>query len=425
MAKGAPGDMSFAGGPQMAAAPPVDIPPPPPMPPPPPQMQPPPQQMPLQSVPRTGDAFEFLRSDPRYQDLRRAGAPPLSPEDIKQVILHDYGAANANPANFSPYHISVDPSGRIYERYGPGERAPHAYRSNPQAYGVSYAGPVGATPTPEAMDALRFVAGGLRSNNPNLEFLGHGEAYNRTAGTPQQASRDGRSLTEASWRSGLFENPPAGPQQTAGLAPIPIGQPPPASVAQAPPAPLANRSLTNYAGSVPQDGVQVASTSPAIPQSVSPPPPRSVPATDPSRLYQGFPRTMPGRPPSDQLWANKNPQQRYDTVQKLFNLPQQPPDGMDHYSYTGQVPPGSQIPQPPAPPAPPPPMLEAAGKRGGPEPWKPNWNAGLRMMAAVKPPTSQGLLPQAGIPPASPPPPRAPWQAARGMNRFKSAFPTA
>jgi hypothetical protein len=380
-------------------------------------------QMPLQSVPPQGDAFEFMRGDPRYQDLRRPGAPSLSPENVKQIILHDYGAANANPANFSPYHISVDPSGRIYERYGPNERAPHAYRSNPQAYGVSYAGEVGATPTPEAMDSLRFVTGGLRGGNPNLEFLGHGEAYNRTAGTPQQASRDGRQLSEASWRNQLLENPAGSPALTAGMPPVPVGQPPPGP--QQAPAPMANRSLVAAAGLAPPQAppaappTRVASTAPMAPA------PRVIPTTDPSALYR-FPRAMPGRPPQDQLWGNKNPTQRYDTVQKLFNLPPQPPDAMDHYSYTGQVPPGSQIPQGPAPPVTSrSPMIEAAGKPGGTPPWKPNWNAGLRMMSAVRPPQAQGLLPQAGIPPAGLPPPRAPWQAARGMARFKSAFPTA
>lgn len=421
MAKGAPGDMSFAGGgPPPMAMPPVDIapPPPPPQPPPPPvQMQP---TIPSGPVKVNPDSFAFMRSDPRYVDLRQPGAAPLNPVDVNQVILHDYGAANANPANFSPYHISVDPSGRIYERYDHNQRAPHAYRSNPQAYGLSYADRVGATPTPEAMDSLRFVARGLRDQNPNLEFPSHGEAYNRTRGTPTQASRQGRGLDEASWRTGLFDQQP----QVATAPQAPPG-----------PAPMANRSLVAAAGLAPPQAppaappTRVASSAPMVPQA---PAPRIIPTSDPSALTR-FPRAMPGRPPNNQLWNNQNPTQRWDTLNRTFDMPQQPPDGMDHYSQMGMLPAGTQArpdpvltPRPPG--AAPPstsPMIEAAGKRGGQEPWKPNWNAGLRMMSAVRPPQAQGLLPQAGIPPPPMPQPRAPWQAARGMARFKSAFPTA
>jgi hypothetical protein len=201
------------------------------------------------------DPFDFLRLDPRYRyigpidsgptkappsdDLQRIyPRPPVAPgrgldaANIGDVILHDYGGY-ANPRNFAPYHISVTPEGEILERYGSNERAPHAFGMNPHSWGVSYAGPVGSTPTPEAMSALQSVAGGLRASNPNLRFRGHGEAFQDTRGTPLQASRDGRMLAEASWRNQLFDQPQQPPSMSRFL--MAEGQPPPAPQPQPPP----------------------------------------------------------------------------------------------------------------------------------------------------------------------------------------------
>lgn len=391
MAKGAPGDMAgpmMAGGPQVAAAPPIDVPPPPP-----PQMQPPPPvQMPPQSAPRT-DGLTTIRAP--------SGAPmTVSAADAArfQGLVNDLQAAG----------IRIDPaqSGGYNPRNIRGTNTPSQHASG-RAVDLNWSdNPVGGRP------------GG--ADDPTAQF--------NVIPTDLARTLAGRHGLE--W-GGDWRNPdPMHFQVARGAAPAP---------------PLQQRSITNYAGAAPQPGgMQVASTAPMVPQAqprpAGPPQPRTVTPTDPMAL-RNMPRTMPGTPPSSQLWGNQNPTQRWDTLNRTFDMPAQSPDGMDHYSQTGLLPQGMQARPDPAlvPPSAPgqrPPTQErpptqapmiASGPQKAPpgaEPWKPNWNAGMRMMAAVRPPQAQGLLPQAGIPPALPPPPRAPWKAAQGFSRFNPAFKT-
>lgn len=143
----------------------------------------------------------------------------------RYLVLHDYGGTPRNADGvFNPYHALVFPDGSIRYRYPSdpyGQTAPHAFRMNPESIGLSYAGQVGSTPTPEAMATLRSEYGRIRERFPGIEPLGHGEAYARTRGTPQQASRDGRDLVEASWRANLASDAPAStPQLVSGPTPI-------------------------------------------------------------------------------------------------------------------------------------------------------------------------------------------------------------
>ena len=163
-----------------------------------------------------------------------AGSTPQQPQqDLKpsptgwkpnHVIYHDYGG---NPKNedgvFNPYHALVFPDGSIRYRnpndpYG--QKAPHAYKMNSDAIGLSYAGPVGSEPTPQALETLRRENARIQQMFPGIKGMGHGEAYQATKGTNRQASRDGRDLVEASWRSNLGAQ-----QQAAQQAPqAPMGQ---------------------------------------------------------------------------------------------------------------------------------------------------------------------------------------------------------
>ena len=147
----------------------------------------------------------------------------------KTLVLHDYGGRPKNSDGmFNPYNALVFPDGSVRYRdpsnpYG--TTAPHAYKLNPTSVGLSYAGPVGSTPTPQAMDTLRAERDKIVAQHPGLETLSHGEAYQKTAGGPQQASRDGRGLDEASWRTRLnwspydIDNDP-NPPELGGAAPI-------------------------------------------------------------------------------------------------------------------------------------------------------------------------------------------------------------
>ena len=112
----------------------------------------------------------------------------------------------------------------------------------------------------------------------------------------------------------------------------------------APAPPLQQRSITNYAGAAPSPvapPVQVASSAPTIVPAPRPPQQRSTPATNVTDLAR-FPRAMPGRIPTEQLWRNQSPTQKWDTLNRTFDMPPQPPDGMDHYTQTGLLPPGTQ-----------------------------------------------------------------------------------
>lgn len=150
------------------------------------------------------------------------------------LIYHDYGGTPTNTEGvFNPYHALVFPDGSIRYRnpqYPYGSKAPHAYRLNGEAIGLSYAGPVGSTPTPEALETLRRENAKLQQMFPGIKGMGHGEAFEATKGTPRQASRDGRELMEASWRASLAGEPMAGPNVPSE------------------PVPMQNRGLTTFAG---------------------------------------------------------------------------------------------------------------------------------------------------------------------------------
>lgn len=157
------------------------------------------------------------------------------------LVMHDYGGTPANGHGmFNPYHALVFPDGSIKYRNPEnpyGQAAPHAYKLNPQSIGLSYAGKVGSQPTPEAMATLRKEAQSIGEMFPGIQPMSHGEAFAATKGTPLQASRDGRGLDEASWRSNLVYGPPAPGQATATAG---------ASV------PVSDRSITSFAGMTPK-----------------------------------------------------------------------------------------------------------------------------------------------------------------------------
>lgn len=139
------------------------------------------------------------------------GAPPQRPAggfSPQYLVLHDYGGTPKT--SFNPYHALVMPDGsvRYRDQQNPyGAPAPHAFKLNPVSVGLSYGGQVGATPTPQAMDALRAERAKIAAQFPGIKTLSHGEAYQQTAGGPQQASRDGRGIDEASWRTRLDWSP--------------------------------------------------------------------------------------------------------------------------------------------------------------------------------------------------------------------------
>ena len=165
-----------------------------------------------------------------YADGGRVGFNP------KYLVLHDYGG---NPANldgvFNPYHVLVFPDGSKRYRYPDdpyGRKAPHAFRLNPESVGISYAGDVGSQPTAAAMETLRNEAKAVADMFPGIEAMGHGEAFQATRGTTRQASRDGRDIEEASWRSNILYGPPAPGQTQVASAPVPMSK----------------RGLTSFAG---------------------------------------------------------------------------------------------------------------------------------------------------------------------------------
>lgn len=156
---------------------------------------------------------------PFTQYARGGSAAPAGPGGFqpKYLLLHDYGG---NPRNedsvFNPYHALVFPDGSVRYRNPSnpyGQPAPHAFKLNPLSVGLSYAGPVGSMPTPEAMAKLNSERDAILKQYPGLKILSHGEAYQQTRGTSQQASRDGRGLDEARWRSSL--GGPIPPQNAA------------------------------------------------------------------------------------------------------------------------------------------------------------------------------------------------------------------
>lgn len=187
------------------------------------------------------------------------------------LIMHDYGGTPKNRDGvFNPYNALVFPDGSVRYRNPAnpyGEKAPHAFRMNPRSVGLAYAGPVGSRPTDAALEALRREYGRVRETHPNIKPLSHGEAYQKTRGTPLQASRAGRSLDEASgWRTEVLRNAGivnAAPSQPAASAPSAsppsfggvglassalANTPPPAQPELSAPVPISQRGITSYAG---------------------------------------------------------------------------------------------------------------------------------------------------------------------------------
>ena len=178
----------------------------------------------------------------------------------RNLIFHDYGGTPQNADGvFNPYHALVFPDGKIRYRNPANPYAapaPHAYKLNPASIGLSYAGPVGSTPTPEALNALKQEYQRIKSLFPDIEALSHGEAYQRTKGTPQQASRLGRGLDEASWRTILLGTgaAPAGltPPQPQQAPPPPVSARPAQGAPMTPQAPQSPQ-LPAYTGATPND----------------------------------------------------------------------------------------------------------------------------------------------------------------------------
>lgn len=159
----------------------------------------------------------------------------------KRIILHDYGGTPENKDGvFNPYHTLVFPDGTVRYRnpndpYG--EAAPHAYQQNNEAIGLSYAGPVGSRPTPEAMKALQQEYERIQGRYGELPSLGHGEAFEMfTKGHPfARPSKDGREWQEAAWRGNVTDMSRV---PEAGLQPLSLLPEQPTAVATYNPAPL-------------------------------------------------------------------------------------------------------------------------------------------------------------------------------------------
>lgn len=152
-------------------------------------------------------AFAGLGKQPEPQQ-QASGFKP------NYLILHDYGGSPKNQDGvFNPYHALVFPDGSVRYRNQEnpyGAPAPHAYRLNPQSVGLSYAGAVGSTPTEAALASLRAEKQRIEGMFPGIKVMSHGEASQQTAGGPQQASKLGRGLDEASWRSQMAGPTPYG-----------------------------------------------------------------------------------------------------------------------------------------------------------------------------------------------------------------------
>lgn len=123
------------------------------------------------------------------------------------LLFHDYGVPKVGMDWDNPYHALVYPDGTVRYRNPAnpyGQAAPHAYRMNPHSIGLSYAGPVGATPTAPAMRALQAEREKILELFPGLKELTHGQAYQQFGkGSPMQASKFGRGLDEATWMANL------------------------------------------------------------------------------------------------------------------------------------------------------------------------------------------------------------------------------
>ena len=159
------------------------------------------------------------------------GNNPFQPE---YLILHDYGGSPGATPSFNPYHTLVS-GGRVNYRDAKnpyGKPAPHAYKLNPKSIGLSWGGKVGGMPSKEEFALIKQEYDAIKKQFPNIKVMSHGEAYQQTRGTGQQASRAGRGLEEASWRKFLQGDVPYEPGTVTPAGPTPMGQ----------------RSLTAYAG---------------------------------------------------------------------------------------------------------------------------------------------------------------------------------
>ncbi len=148
---------------------------------------------------------------------------PFQPE---YLILHDYGGTpGANP-KFNPYHALVSGGGIAYRNPNDpyGQPAPHAYKLNPRSIGLSWGGPVGGKPSKEEFALLKQEYDAIKKRFPNIKVLSHGEAYQQTRGTGQQASKLGRGLEEAAWRKYLLGDMPYEPGTVSPQGPVPMSQ---------------------------------------------------------------------------------------------------------------------------------------------------------------------------------------------------------
>lgn len=178
-----------------------------------------PGQMPTQALQSAPDDVPPAPQPATAQPNKTGWAP-------KNVILHDYGGSPENrDGMFNPYHTLVFPDGSVRHRNPDdpyGSSAPHAAGMNPTSVGLSYAGQSGGQPTPAGLAALQAEHARIAQQFPGIRTLSHGEAYAETRGTPQQASRNGRGMDEAAWRTALGL-PQSGSTQIADAS----GAPPP------------------------------------------------------------------------------------------------------------------------------------------------------------------------------------------------------
>lgn len=144
---------------------------------------------------------------------------PFQPE---YLILHDYGGTPGLNPKFNPYHALVSGGGISYRNpQNPyGQAAPHAYKLNPRSIGLSWGGPVGGNPSKEEFALLKKEYDAIKKQFPNIKVLSHGEAYQQTRGTGQQASKHGRGLEEAAWRQFLE----GGVYDPGTNTPLPVSQ---------------------------------------------------------------------------------------------------------------------------------------------------------------------------------------------------------
>jgi len=154
------------------------------------------------------------------------------PYQPKYLVLHDYGKTPVGwkpgtDLGFNPYHALVH-GGRVQYRdpQNPYARpAPHAFKLNPQSIGLSWAGPVGGTPDEKDLAAIKAEIARIKQQFPGIKIMSHGEAYAQRGQIPQ-ASKHGRGMNEAAWRTALgLDGPPpavasgpAGPVAATGPA---------------------------------------------------------------------------------------------------------------------------------------------------------------------------------------------------------------